>query len=159
MAQRGRRGDAQGWVQHKSSMQITRGADYAIRVMIHLAQTSSEIHNTLSTIAFATGAPEAFLSKVLQSLCHAGYLTSRRGKIGGFEILPAGREASLADVVEAIDGPFCLNACMGPGAACDRRPFCAAHQVWAEAQQAMIEVLRTHTIAELASVSLAVAPL
>lgn len=136
---------------YKSGMQITRGADYAVRVLIHLVLSPVGVYRSLSALSRATGAPESFLSKVLQCLCRAGYVSSRRGQIGGFVILPAGQNASLADVIAAMDGPFCLNACMAPGESCERKSFCPAHPVWAEAQDAMVAVLRSRTIAELAS--------
>ena len=136
--------------QSRCGMQITRGADYAVRVMIHLELCSDLARNTLPSLAQATGAPESFLSKVLQNLCRAGYVTSRRGQVGGFAIQPAGRDASIADVVAAIDGPFRLNACTAPGATCERKCMCAAHPVWAQAQEAMVVVLRSHTIGALA---------
>jgi len=62
--------------------------------------------------------PESFLSKILQALCRAGLITSRRGQSGGFEILSAGRKASMRAVIEAIDGPIYLNICVITGGAC-----------------------------------------
>ncbi len=92
-----------------SSMQLTRAADYGVRVMIHLATLTAEERALLPALALATGAPESFLSKVLQALSRAELITSWRGKSGGFAILPLGRNASMYDVIEAIDGPICLN--------------------------------------------------
>ena len=135
--------------QNRCGMQITRGADYAVRVMMHLVICPENALNTLPLLVKATGAPRSFLSKVLQCLCRAGYVVSRRGQVGGFAVLPAGRDASLADIVECIDGPIRLNACMFPGTHCERTALCAAHPLWAEAQGAMVAVLRSHTIAEL----------
>ena len=82
-------------------MQLTRAADYAVRVMIFLASDACEDRAALGTIVRATGAPESFLSKVLQGLTRAGLITSRRGPTGGFEISPLGRLASVRAVVEA----------------------------------------------------------
>jgi Rrf2 family protein len=132
-------------------MQLTRAADYSVRVMMFLASGPSGDRVSLGTIARATGAPESFLSKVLQELTRAGLITSRRGPAGGFAISSPGRFASVRDVVEAIDGPITLNACLGERPSCALRDWCMAHPIWARAQQALIEVLRNATIAELAS--------
>src|SRR4051812_13472695 len=91
------------------SMQLTRAADYAVRVMMYLAALNAGERASLSSIVEATAAPESFLSKVLQSLTRAHMISSRRGPTGGFEIAPIGRRASMRDVVEAIDGPISLN--------------------------------------------------
>jgi len=132
-------------------MQLTRAADYAIRVMIFLASVPARRRVLLHDIAHATAAPESFLSKILQSLTRAKLIVSRRGQAGGFEILPHGREASMRDVIEAIDGPLYLNVCLISQRACAREAWCPAHPVWARAQQAMLDVLSSAVIADLAS--------
>ena len=133
-----------------STMQLTRAADYGVRAMIHLATLPTEERALLPALARATSAPASFLSKVLQALCRAEFVASRRGQAGGFEILPAGREASIRAVIEAIDGPIRLNLCVAPGDSCGRKSFCPAHPVWAKAQDAMMEVLNSSTVADLA---------
>jgi Rrf2 family protein len=134
-----------------SSMQLTRAADYGVRVMIELTTLSPHERALLPSLAEATGAPVSFLSKVLQALSRAELISSWRGKSGGFAISPRGRKASMYDVVEAIDGPICLNVCLTAGKACGRKLECPAHPVWARAQKAMLEVLVNAPIAELAS--------
>lgn len=131
-------------------MQLTRAADYGVRVMIHLATLPDDLRVLLPTLAEATGAPESFLSKVLQALARAGLIGSRRGKTGGFTILPRGRQASLHDVIEAIDGPIHLNVCLTNGESCERSVTCPAHPVWAQAQRAMLDVLMRASITEMA---------
>ena len=93
-------------------MQLTRAADYAVRVMVYLAAQPAEARILLPALAEATDAPESFLSKVLQALARAGFISSRRGQAGGFAILERGTQASMREVVEAIDGPMCLNVCL-----------------------------------------------
>jgi Rrf2 family protein len=131
-------------------MQLTRAADYGVRVMIHLATLPAHQRARLPSLARATGAPESFLSKVLQALCRAGFLVSRRGQSGGFEMLPSGRKASVRTVIEAIEGPIRLNLCLVSGASCSRKSTCPAHPVWVRAQEAMMGVLNSATIADLA---------
>jgi Rrf2 family protein len=132
-------------------MQLTRAADYGVRVMIQLATPAADGRVSLPALAKATGAPESFLSKVLQSLAHAGLISSRRGQAGGFRILPRGRVASMLEVIEAIDGAICLNVCMTPGRSCTRKVHCPAHPVWVEAQRTMQAVLSGAIIAEMAA--------
>jgi Rrf2 family protein len=132
-------------------MQLTRAADYAVRVMVHLATLPDHERALLPALTSATGAPQSFLPKVLQALCRAGLIASRRGQSGGFEILATGRLASLRAVIEAIDGPIRLNVCMLSGASCNRKPYCPVHPVWVRAQKAMIEELDKASVADLAA--------
>jgi Rrf2 family protein len=140
-------------------MQLTRAADYAVRVMIHLASQPEGTVISKSILAKASEAPESFLSKILQSLARAGLIQARRGVVGGFQLLDRGAQSSLLDVVESIDGPIALNICLGVGVACHRQPDCAAHAVWLRAQTAMLSVLREAKIADMASARNACGPL
>jgi Rrf2 family protein len=141
-----------------STMQLTRAADYAVRVMIHLATVPVGERSLLPDLAKATGAPASFLSKVLQELCRSGLIASRRGQSGGFEILDTGRKASMRQVIEAIDGPIYLNLCLMSGASCSRKTYCPAHPFWTKAQEAMLAVLDTAMVADLSAQAAASAP-
>lgn len=131
-------------------MQLTRAADYAVRVMIHLAGLPLGARASRAALAGAAECPEQFLSKVLQSLTRAGLVISHRGNTGGFELPEIHRHASLLQIVEAIEGPLRLNLCLVSDAACASRHCCPAYPVWAHAQQAMADVLAGASIAELA---------
>jgi len=132
-------------------MQLTRAADYAVRVMIHLAGLPPETRASRTELAEAAECPDQFLSKVLQTLTRAGLIVSHRGNTGGFELPARQRNASVLEIVEAIEGPIRLNLCMVSEAACERSTWCPAHAVWAEAQAAMTTVLRQATISRLAA--------
>ena len=136
-----------------SSMQLTRAADYAVRVMIHLASLPYEKRISLPELARAAQAPPSFLSKVLQTLARQGLISSRRGTTGGFALLEIGRTANMRTVIEAIEGPIFLNTCIEAGRSCGRDSWCPAHPVWAEAQQALLTVLEHYTMVELAGMA------
>ena len=142
-----------------SSMQLTRAADYGVRVMVHLAAARPGSRHSLPGLARATEAPESFLSKVLQALARAGLIASRRGHGGGFVLTPSGRTANMRQVIEAVDGPVRLNICLNPGCACPRQSWCPAHPVWARAQRAMFDVLEQAFIADLAGPQLEAPPI
>jgi len=133
-----------------SSMQLTRAADYGVRVMVHLAAAPGGRRLLLPELAEAADAPGSFLSKVLQALARAGLITSRRGQAGGFAISARGLRANMREVIEAVDGPLRLNLCLTAGAPCSRKSWCPAHPVWARAQRAMMDVLESATVAGLA---------
>ena len=134
-------------------MQLTRAADYAIRVMVHLAGMPEGSRASRADLAEAAECPEQFLSKVLQSLTRAGLVISHRGNTGGFELPRVHRETSILQVVEAIEGPIRLNVCLVSDDACSRQAWCPAHVVWAEAQKTMTDVLQSATISGLAALA------
>jgi Rrf2 family protein len=87
---------------------------------------------------------------VLQNLTRAGLVRSHRGNTGGFESPSIRRVTTLLEVVEAIEGPIRLNVCLNSDRACVRQEWCSAHDVWANAQAAVAQILRDATIADLA---------
>ena len=131
-------------------MQLTRAADYAVRVMIHLAGMPPGTRASRAELAEVAECPEQFLSKVLQNLTRAGLVISHRGNTGGFELPESHNAASMLEVVEAIEGPIYLNMCLCADNSCLRQSWCPARKVWADAQEAMVAVLRDSSIAELA---------
>jgi Rrf2 family protein len=131
-------------------MQLTRAADYAIRVMVHLAGLPPGARTSRTNLADAAECPEQFLSKVLQSLTRAGLVISHRGNTGGFELPDVHRDATLLQVIEAIEGPLRLNLCLGSNDSCSRQSWCPVHPIWVKTQQAMADVLGSASIGQLA---------
>lgn len=131
-------------------MQITRAADYAVRIMLQMASQPEGSVVSKAHLAATAEVPESFLSKILQALARGGLVQIRRGVLGGNSLTARGSQASLLEVVEAVDGPVLLNRCLD-GMSCHRRPHCTAHNVWIRAQEAMLEVLSTATITDLAA--------
>jgi len=132
-------------------MQITRASDYAVRVMIHLAGLPPGAQVRQSELSEATEVSSHFLSKVLQQLVRARFIRSRRGSRGGFALAVLASNVSLLDVVEAIEGPLRLNQCINEDPSCDRKSWCPAHRVWADAQAAIVNVLGATSMAVLAT--------
>ena len=131
-------------------MQITRAADYAVRVMVHLASLPPGSRVQKSALVELSEAPESFLSKVLQRMVASRLITSRRGGGGGFELAVPPEQVSVLTVVEAIDGPIHLNLCVPGASGCDRSLACAVHPVWVEARAALVKVLGSASMARLA---------
>lgn len=132
-------------------MQITRASDYAVRVMIHLAGLPLGSTVRQSELSQATDVSGHFLSKVLQQLVRSRLIRSQRGSGGGYALAVPATRVSLLEVVEAIEGPVRLNQCLMEGPSCERKSWCPAHQVWAEAQAAVVNVLSAASMASLAS--------
>jgi Rrf2 family protein len=139
-------------------MQLTRAADYAVRVMVHLAGCPAGMRATRAELAAGGDVPQHFLSKILQALSRGGLITSKRGVAGGFVLAKPPDEVTLLNVVEAVEGPIVLNVCLSGGPGCERESTCAVHPVWAKAQEALTSVLGGVTIAGLAREAAAARP-
>ena len=125
-------------------LQLTRGSEYAIRAMMYLAARPAAEVSSLRDVGREQNIPESFLAKIFQSLVHSGLVVSQRGAHGGFA------QITVAQVVQAIDGPVSLNGCVLWPETCARSQICTMHRVWIAAQERMMDVLSGVTFAELA---------
>ena len=131
-------------------MQITRAAEYGIRGVLYLASQPKGTVCLLNEISERQNIPPSFLSKIFQNLARAGLVTSSRGSRGGFMLAKDADQITLLEVLEAIEGQMQLNVCLNNGSACENVSHCAVHEVWNEAQDYMLNLLRQHTFGELA---------
>jgi Rrf2 family protein len=130
-------------------MQLTRAADYGVRVMVHLASCPQGARVSLADLAEAAEASPSFLSKILQQLVRTGLVTSHRGKHGGFTLVARDPSPSLLDIITALDGLPPLNDCLRTDDACHRKTWCGVHLVWVEAQQKLRAVLAAASLESL----------
>jgi len=139
--------------QRSLALVITRATEYAIRTIIFLARQPRETIVLKKDICRTQNVTPAFLTKILQPLIKKGIVSSQRGVGGGFLLARDPQDISILDLLEAQEGPLSLNHCLTDENACNRDAYCAAHQVWSEAQAAMIRVLKSRSIAQLAAMS------
>ena len=94
-------------------LRLSKKADYALMAMKHLAADAP--HGTASAreIAEHYDIPLELLAKVLQQLTRRGFLVSQMGIHGGYHLARPTSAISVADVIQAIDGPLAITAC-GP---------------------------------------------
>jgi Rrf2 family protein len=129
---------------------VTRAADYALRALLVLAGRTPGSRLRLNELAEECEVPPAFLYKVVRSLADAGLLAAHRGTAGGYELTARAWQATVLDVVDAMNGVPLLNTCVLSGA-CHRAPGCPAHPVWEQAQACVRQVLASARLADLAA--------
>lgn len=81
---------------------FSQTVEYALRAVVHLADHAPNPRTT-EQIAQATLVPKAYLSKVIQGLCHAGVVQSRRGIGGGVALVKSPKDLTILEVVNAVE--------------------------------------------------------
>jgi Rrf2 family protein len=131
-------------------MQVSRKVDYALRAVIHLAnQEAAGRACSVAGIAAAERLPKQFLEKIVQQLIHKGLVRSRRGPHGGYVLARDPAMVTFRDVIEAVEGPISLNACVGDHPDCFLIGACGMNRVWAEGQRRVMDLFETTTIASV----------
>src|SRR5438128_11898190 len=122
-------------------MQVSRKIDYALRAVIHLANEETSARAcSVGEIAERERVPRRFLEKIVQELIHKGLVRSQRGPHGGYLLARPATELTFRDVIEAVEGPISLNACVGDHAGCFLMGACGMERVWREGQRRVLEL-------------------
>lgn len=131
-------------------MQLTRKTEYAVRTLLELlGRPPGEMVQTCD-IAEARDIPEPFLNKTIRDLARAGFVETRRGKMGGVRMNKQGGSFTMVDVIEAIEGPLAINPCLREGYSCINKSSCTVRQFLQESQSRFVDHLKSRTFAELA---------
>ena len=133
------------------ALRLTNAADYAIRSMLYIASLPEDRVVLRSEVADAQNVPSSFLAKILRGLSRAGLLRSSRGVHGGFALARPASEISLLDVVEALEGPMALTACIPDPDNCEYSANCPANAVWVNVQEKIAEALGSANLEMLVS--------
>ena len=100
-------------------MRLTHLADYAVVMMTAAARRDAHARLSAAELSTETGVPLPTAQKLKGKLAAAGLLTSVRGFGGGFTLARGITEISLADIVEAVEGPIAMTQCSGSDEASD----------------------------------------
>jgi FeS assembly SUF system regulator len=92
-------------------MRLSHLADYAVVLMTAAARYPASARLSATELAADTGVPLPTAQKLMGQLAGCGLLTSARGVGGGFALARPAGEISLADIVEAVEGPIALTMC------------------------------------------------
>ena len=96
-------------------MRLSHLADYAVVLMTAAARREAGARLSATELSEDTGVPLPTTQKLMGQLAASGLLTSSRGAGGGFALARPAAEISLADIVEAVEGPIALTACVEHG--------------------------------------------
>ena len=129
-------------------MQMTASSGYAIHGLAYLAYKGGDTVIYLSEIAEFFSIPSSYLAKVFQALARGGLVVSYRGAKGGYALARPGNEISLRQVIEIFEGPI-RNDCPLMRSPCNVRTLCSVSSRIGLAQQAFLDELDRHTIAEI----------
>jgi FeS assembly SUF system regulator len=92
-------------------MRLSHLADYAVVLMTAAARYPEGERLSATELAADTGVPLPTTQKLMGQLAASGLLTSARGASGGFALARPAAEISLADIVEAVEGPIAMTVC------------------------------------------------
>ena len=132
-------------------LRLSKKADYALIAMKHLALRADSGSSSAREIAGLYDIPIELMAKVLQRLVRMRLLASTQGTRGGYMLSRPATTISVADVIEAIDGPFTVTACSTDKHDCEQFNKCSIRDPLWQIRERIAATLGTVTIAEIAA--------
>jgi Rrf2 family nitric oxide-sensitive transcriptional repressor len=129
-------------------MQISRYADYSLRVLFYLT-VRPDARVTLAQVSDFYGISVEHLRKVVHRLAKLGYLRTYQGKGGGFELAGLPDTVNVGEVLAGIEGGKPMIDCMGID--CRLSNSCSLAVALDRAQRAFFDTLREYTLADMVS--------
>jgi Rrf2 family protein len=132
-------------------LRLSKKADYALMAMKHLALRADRGSSSAREIAESYDIPIELMAKVLQRLVRRGLLASQQGTRGGYQLGRGATQISVADVIQAIEGPVTVTACSTDDGQCDQFEKCNVRDPLWRVRERILNALGECTIAELAA--------
>jgi Rrf2 family protein len=132
-------------------LRLSKKSDYALIAMKHLATRPDGAGASAREMSEAYSIPLELLAKVLQRLVRSRLLVSMQGTRGGYRLARPAGSVSVADVIQAVDGPVTVTACSPDDHACGQYTTCSIRDPLWKIKNRIVETLTTVTVAELAA--------
>ena len=132
-------------------LRLSKKADYALIAMKHLATRADAASASAREIAEQYDIPVELMAKVLQRLARRGLLTSHQGTRGGYRLSRPSQAISVADVIQAIDGPLTVTACSTDAENCGQFAKCSVRDPLWRIKDRILSALSTCSLAEVAA--------
>lgn len=131
-------------------MRLSSMADYAVVTMTAAAKHCGGARVSATQLAEETGLPAPTVQKLVSRLTAAGLLRSARGAGGGLKLARPAAAITLADIIEAVEGPIALTACVDNGKHdCGMEQACSVKPHWPKVNAAMRGALAGVSLTQL----------
>lgn len=131
-------------------MRLSNLADYAVVLMSAAARQCGSVPIHAGMLAEQTGIPGPTAQKLVSSLARAGLLVASRGSGGGVRLARPAAAINVADIIEAVEGPIALTACVAEGRHdCSLEGSCKVQPHWAVVNGAVRGALAGISLASL----------
>lgn len=130
-------------------LKLSRMIDYGVVILSQMTNQRDGL-TTAPELAEATGLPAPMVSKVLKSLARSDLVTSHRGVRGGYTLSRGPQDISVAAIVEALEGPVALTACVeASDSHCRVESLCPIRGGWEKVNDAIRDALEAVSLSDL----------
>jgi Rrf2 family protein len=128
---------------------LSKKADYALIAMKHLALSDEHASASAREIAGQYDIPVELMAKVLQRLARRDLLVSHQGTRGGYTLARPANRISVADIIQAVDGPVTMTACSTSDHECEQYSKCNVRDPLWRIKDRILQALGTCSLLEI----------
>lgn len=130
---------------------FNKETEYALRGMVYIQlQNLDNKKPGVAEIAKEIEAPQFFTAKILQRMVRNGFISSIKGKGGGFYFEEGRPDLSLKDIIASTEGNGTFSECGFGLKHCDENNLCPIHEQYSPIKEAFNEMISKETIQSLA---------
>jgi len=132
-------------------IRLSRLTDYAVALLSHMGKEAPKKLWAASDLAETSGLPMPTVAKILKLLAKSDLITAQRGASGGYKLTRETADISVADIIEAMDGPIAITDCAegSSHSGCNIESICPMSDGWNKVNRAMREALQKVSLAEM----------
>lgn len=130
-------------------MRINRRTDYAVRIMLALAEHPYGERLSTKTIRETMLVPKAFLERIVAELSKASLIKTYPGPNGGIMLFQTPETITVRQIWEAIEGPLLISDCLQTPEECPLHENCPMRSCWGKLQKVMLDELTAMTLSNL----------
>lgn len=136
---------------------LSRKTKYGIKALIYIAREKREDSLvSIKDIAESEKISQKFLESIMLTLKKAGFLSSRKGKGGGYLLRREPRDIMMVEVMRSLEGPVALLPCVSLNfyercADCKDEDACSIHHLMIQIRDNTLKILENTTLEDLVS--------
>lgn len=128
-------------------LRLSKFADYGTQVMVYMARDGA-VHSA-SEVAAGLGIAIPTVSKILKMLVRENLVSSSLGAKGGYMLARDPGKISIAEIINAMDGPISITECSGTTTSCERESTCSTRSNWQGINHIIHDALNKVNLAEM----------
>lgn len=129
-------------------LRLSRMTDYATVILSYMGRDPDSVFSA-ADLAATLGVTPPTVSKVLKTLVRRKLVCSRRGSKGGYLLARPPHQISIAEIVEALEGPLGLTECAIATGRCAREDDCDIRDNWRRINRVFLQSLEGVTLSDM----------
>ncbi|CAG4882467.1 Iron-sulfur cluster regulator IscR [Georgfuchsia toluolica] len=129
-------------------LRLSKLTDYSTVILSYMAKKPEDIYS-VARMAAALGIAAPSASKILKILARRGLVQSRRGTNGGYLLARPPEQISIAEVIDAMEGPLGVTECVVGKDLCAREAGCSIRNNWRQLNNVIRQTLDGVTLADM----------